>query len=191
MFKKGQIALWGLLFLLASILISSIYLILKVVTETPVTGEDIKNAGVKVPTNSKDETWITYTSDLFNYKINYPSSLAVRQLGSGGGYIDFVRFEEGDGNLFKGFAVGVSEQSLANETERIKRLFESENAYLVQETSLNYNGTNAKRLYYKPQKIENSEERVVVIFSDGQYTYSISTVPGQINEMLSKFEFLN
>lgn len=188
--KPRSLIIWSLFLLVTTVIITS-YLTFRIKSTTSGVSDSANGDSVGIITDKSVDTWVIYKNDMFNYKIEYPDSLVVRQLGSGGGYIDFVRFEESSGGDFKGFAVGVSEQTFTNEIDRIKKIFESESAYLVQESTIDTNGMSARRLYYKPQKIGGGEERIIVIFSDGQYTYSVSTAPGQINEIMGRFEFIN
>ena len=191
MIKKGQntLLLLGAAMLVVVFLIISIVLIIRSKNSStkilPINKESSNDSNK----DSKPERITFYTSEMFGYKVEYPNSLVVRELGSGGGYIDFVRFEEkNEDATFKGFAIGVSEQTFTNEISRIKKIFEEEEALLAEESEINLLGLKARRLYYKPQKNEGGEDRTIAIFSSGQYTYSISTVPWQVDEVLSRFE---
>lgn len=189
--KLRSLFSWVLIVLLILILIASAFLITQEKNKPlSVAPTDSDPSGRDERMENSIETKL-YKNELFNYSVSYTSNLIVRELGSGGGYINFVRLEEVGGSPLKGFAIGVSEQNLNTEVVRIKNAFRSENAFLAEETTIDFKDLGARQLYYKPQKIEDGEERLIVIFQKGQYTYSISTVPWQIDEVLGRFEFLN
>jgi hypothetical protein len=138
--------------------------------------------------------WKTYESKEFGFSLKYPASLRVNDLGNNGGYVGFIRFEEEPSlNLSdKGIAVGISSLPLDKEITKIKDQINSEGgAILVDETQTVFKGFTATRLYYKPEDSTQEEERVVIIVNGGgEYTYSISTVPGQIQKVLEGFNFI-
>jgi hypothetical protein len=187
---SNKLFLAVILLIFIIIVTGSVFMILKTYKKSSVTQLKNIDPNTENPTNSVSDSNIVYKREMFNYSINYPGSLTVKELGSGGGYIDFVRFEENVNPNYKGFAIGVGEQKITNEINRIKAAFEKENAFLAEDANIVYKGLDAKRLDYKPNKVEDGEERVVVIFNKGKYTYSISTVPWQIEDVLKRFEFL-
>jgi hypothetical protein len=205
MFKKGQnnnssksskgLIFWGSIFLFVSVLLSSVFLIYRTKYSQKNIKENAKDAEGFNSAKKDAQTaagQAVYKSELFKFAVDYPKSLTVNEEGSGGGYIDFVRFEDNGTSSFKGFAVGVSEQSFDNEVKRIKKAFTDENAYLAEETTIDFQGLSAKQLYYKPQSLKNGEEeRTIVIFNKGKYSYSISTIPYQLGDILSRFQLLD
>jgi hypothetical protein len=144
-----------------------------------------EKAGVK----EKPVNYAVFRRDLYNYSIKHPDELILREYGGGGGFVDFVRFEEVGAGSFKGFAIGVSKTPLTDEVKRIKELFNKQGALLAEESAFEFRGLPAYRLYYKAER-EGEENRMVVIFRNGQYTYSISCVPEQIDMVLEWFSFL-
>lgn len=187
--KPNKMIFLGALFLFIALLASSFFVVIKSKNvDKKANNIDLVNT---VTSEEQQLKRTIYRSDMFNYIIEYPEELDVNQLGSGGGYIDFVRFEENANFKTKGFAIGVSEHNLPNEVKRIKNQFENENANLVEEKSVSFRGLAARQLHYKPMNPEDGEERLLIIFNRAPYTFSVSTVPSQIEEVLSKFEFIN
>ncbi len=141
--------------------------------------------------NTTDSEWKEYKNSLLGFRMSYPPSLVERDLGQSATYYNFIRFEEVKLTSDKGIAVGVRESSLVDEVNRIKKDFESqEDAVLSEQKKVKVAGTDGTWLHYKPKVEEgNEEERVIVIFARDKFSYSISTVPEQINRVINNFTF--
>jgi len=134
--------------------------------------------------------WKEYNNSQMGFSMLYPPSLTEKDLGPGATYINFIRFEENEKSTEKGMAIGIVESGLTEEADRIKKDFENQgNAILVEQKKVKVDGVNGVWLYYKPEKVDGSEERIVVIFSRGNYAFSVSTVPEQMDKVLDGFKF--
>ena len=189
--KENFLLKFGILSLFILLLISGIYLFVKgKMVRTSQTNPALIDT--KTSVNKDNEVdWQTYTNEEFGYYLKHPPLLYKRDLGSAGGYIDFIRFEENQFSTGHGLAVGVRETNLLEETENIKKEFDQlGGAKLVEETKISVNGIEGVRLLYKPQNDKDGENRVIVILNNSKYSYSISTVPEQINKVLTEFGFI-
>jgi len=132
-----------------------------------------------------------YKNSLTGISIQIPKDLMERDLGEGAIYYDFVRFEEVTVGKDKGVALGIRESSLQDEVERIKKDFETQgDALLVEQKNTKVNGYKAVNLTYKPKQKKDGEDRTIVIFTKDKFTYSISTVPSQIDKIIKSVKFL-
>lgn len=144
------------------------------------------------PTNGLKATWVPYTNAQFKYALNYPISLTVFETKDKGGYLEFTRFDENGLTGDKGIGVGVRKNDLKSEVIQIKKEFnDMGDGKLVSENNLKIGDYEAVELSYEPKDPTNAEKRSVVILSNDNYAYSISTVPEQIIQVLETFRILN
>jgi hypothetical protein len=146
---------------------------------------------VAVPTSASKSTWTTYTNAEFNYSLSYPIFLTVIELKDKGGYLEFTRFEENGLAADKGIAVGVRKNSLKAEVSEIKKEFEAEgDGNLTSEKNIKVGDYDAVRLDYEPKDSSQAEKRSIVIISNADYAFSISTIPEQMDKVLEDFKLL-
>lgn len=192
--KKGPVGStfkFGVAILFLALLASTAYLLIRVNSASRNTPLKTQTTASARTTDEKPTEWQTYTNEKFGFYIKYPRLLYKRELGQIGGYLSFTRFEENKFSSGHGLAVGVRESSLEAEVEQIKKEFEKlGGARLIHEQKIVFNGINGAKLYYKPEKGDDGEERVVVILNNDKYSYSISTVPEQIGKILEEFGFI-
>ena len=74
------------------------------------------------------------------------------------------------------------------EVENTKTSFSKQDAKLVKEEKINVGDQEGIRLDFEPEG--EGEKRSAVIFSKEKYSYSISTVPEQIEKVIQSFKFL-
>ncbi|OGM24648.1 hypothetical protein A2962_01705 [Candidatus Woesebacteria bacterium RIFCSPLOWO2_01_FULL_39_61] len=135
--------------------------------------------------------WEEYVNSDFGYKIQHPPLLTKAEYKDEGGYKNFVRFEETEHSLGKGIAVGVSVSSLSDEVERLKKDMEKfEDAKLVREEKLSLTKYDGFILEYEIENSTGKESRAIIFINKDNYVYSISTVPEQMQKVLSGFSFL-
>ncbi len=135
--------------------------------------------------------WDSYINTIYNYSLKYPELLVKREHVDEGGYLHFVRFEENRYSSSKGVGVGVSSSGLGVESVKIKQEMMKSGGELVSEEEFLFLGRNSVRLEFEPQEGVAGEKRTVVIFGHKDLTYSISTVPEQIDRVLEGFKFTN
>jgi hypothetical protein len=137
--------------------------------------------------------WEKYTDTVFGFSLLYPGLLVKRIINNSEEYLHFVRFEE---NTFsassdqKGIAVGISDRGLGDEVVKIKKEMMDSEGDLTSEKEIKFMGKEAVCLDFEPKDVKKGEERVVVVFFRDGKSYSISTVPGQIERVLEGFKFL-
>lgn len=143
------------------------------------------------PTITQTGSWPQYTNKEYGYSLLHPRFLLKREYRNEGGYLYFVKFEETEYSVEKGVAVGVSKTVLKDETQRLKKeMTQFLEADLVAETQFNLNGYDAVRLEYVVKNKEVGEDRTIVLVTKGDYVYSLSTVPQQIDQVIISFKFL-
>lgn len=158
------------------------------VPESPVSEQsDIKES-------SKDVyTWERYTNEEYGYTLLYPGLLIKRITRDSQGYLHFVVFLENtlsSGSGQKGVAIGVSDVGIEEEASRIKRIISDDgDGELISEKKFSFAGETALKLDFDPKDPKTSEKRNVVLVVKNGKTFSISTVPSQIDRILESFEF--
>lgn len=179
---------FGVLFLFFSLLALGTYLF---ITSKKAVKEEQKESPKDIVQIDQNQTlnWRIYENEKYSYTLKYPPLLYKREFENQGGYLHFVRFEENKFSLDKGLAFGVSDGSLENEVKRIKQEF-SQGAKLVNEAEVDIGDIKGIRLDYEPE-VRGGEKRAVVIFNGRGYSYSLSSVPEQIEKILAGFRFLN
>lgn len=132
--------------------------------------------------------WEEFTNDKYGFTIAHPPLLLKRETEDEGGYLYFVRFEENQYSLGKGIAIGVGENTRDEEVAKIKKEIKDEATIDPEsEETIKVAGQNAIRLNYQDKG--QYESKSFVIFEKDGKTYSISTVPDQIDRVIESFEF--
>lgn len=132
--------------------------------------------------------WDIYKNDKYGYAIAKPKLLSGREYENQGGYLHFIRFEENKFSRGKGVAVGVSGMGLDEQKEAIKKdIGGDENAILVSERAFEADGKSTYILEY--DSVGEGEGRAVVIIKRGDYSYTISTTPDQMEHVLANLRF--
>ncbi|SRR3990172_4156191 len=132
--------------------------------------------------------WVEYKNDEFGFQMMYPKFLYRREFRDQGGFKVFLLFEETKFSSEKGLGLGVSERTFKEEVENTKTSFSKQDAKLVKEEKINVGDQEGIRLDFEPEG--EGEKRSAVIFSKEKYSYSISTVPEQIEKVIQSFKFL-
>jgi hypothetical protein len=106
-------------------------------------------------------------------------------------YDYFIVFEENQFSKEKGVAFGVSSDGLEKEVNKIKNSVTNQNgSILVKEGKYDFRGLKSWLLKYETEN-SSLESRVFFIFERGDYTFSFSTVPEQIQRLMDSIEFTN
>lgn len=150
--------------------------------------------GLKNQENSQNSSsgLISYKNMLTGLSFKYPASLTERDMGQGVEYYNFVRFEEPLDGSVKGIGFGVQKDTgYSEEAERIKKDFDKQGeGILSEQKKITIAGNPGILLTYKPKRESaDLEVRSIAVFSKGEYTYSISTVPDQIDKILKSVSF--
>ena len=190
--KKNKLNLLGMGALAAflSLTTLAVYLVVTLLAKrSPQSSEAVVGSVSESLDEEVEVPWRTYTNEAYGYEISHPGLLYQREFVDSGGYEHFVRFEETQFSLDKGVAVGVSLKSAEEELNAMKSEL-SENAELVEERSISVAGLEAAYILFRPS-FEGGEERAIAVFEGNGATFSVSTVPEQMDKVLQSFKFLN
>lgn len=135
--------------------------------------------------------WNKYENTEYLITFSYPNLLTKKTFEDSGGYEFFVRFEENSLSQGKGVALGINRTDLEVEMERVKdEISKQNNARLVKDQEISVQGTKGLILEFEPED-ETLEKRSFLFIAKGDYTYSFSTVPEQMQDLIDSIEFLN
>lgn len=188
--KKVNINKFGIILLFATLIVATFYLVNN--------GDFFKESLVgKVINNymgkNVDEwaEWKEYNNEEPKFTMKYPSDLEIHDMGQSVHYYHFIRFEEKENSDIKGVGVGINETSVESEVDRIKEDFVTQGeGVLYEQKKFKIGELSGTMLHYKPKKESaDIEEKSIAIFQNGHFAYSVSTVPGQIEKVLSGFKF--
>lgn len=133
--------------------------------------------------------WETFINIEYGFSVKVPRLLIKREQDANEEYLFFVKFEENRFSEEKGVAIGVSDRNLADEEAKTKEIFDKNFEELEPEKEdFALKGYQAVKLEYKGKG--SNEPRVIVLVNDGQYSYSMSTTPDQIDRVMEGFVFL-
>ena len=189
--KNKSMFVFGIMFLFISAVSVVAYLLFKLRTENsePETAvnEQVSKQNEMITTNQ----WEEYVNEEFGIILSHPSLLIKRETVEHGEYLKFIRFEETKNSIAKGVALGISNKTLKEEINKIKSEIEkSGEAKLTKEQNFKIENNEAVLLEYEADKESDIENRVVVVFRKGSYTYSLSTTPDQMGKVLSSVKFI-
>jgi len=149
--------------------------------------EESEASKLVVPEGIRD--WEYYVHPEYNFSVYVPRLLVKREYDDSGDYLFFVRFEENRFSENGGVAVGVSDRTPEEEETKIREILGAEFPGLNPEKeTVKLTSGNAIRLDYRAGDV--NEPRTIVLVRNGEYTYSISTVPEQIDNVLAGFVML-
>lgn len=204
--KKTSVIKWGSMFLVTALLISAIYLLFKIKGKNLSDKGGVENSQELSDEKTSDDlvldeatdvrTWISLVDDKYGYRIKYPPYLEFESVEEKGSYESFIRFlADSKKPNEKGIAVGVRKSGLEEEASLIKKeVTLNGEAKLVEEEEFTYLGYDAIGLSFEPiegtKNFDYLESRSVVIVNNGEYSYSISTTPSQMQLVLDNFEFV-
>jgi hypothetical protein len=136
--------------------------------------------------------WEAYTNSEFGFSLEVPRLLLKEERRDKDGYKYIVIFGENSYSAASGVAIGVSDRSLEEELKQIKSAYtKNEDAELSSEEDREVVGEKGKQLVYKPKgESKDLESREVIVFHYGNYTYTVSTVPEQMEHIIESFRFL-
>lgn len=141
----------------------------------------------------KDESarWSKYENEDYSISFDYPYLMHKIEYEDPGEYDYFVVFEENQFSKEKGVAFGVSSDGLEKEIERIKdNVSKQGGSILIKDEEFEESCLDSWVLEYEPED-ESMEKRSFFIFERGDYTFSFSTVPEQIQRLRKSIGFSN
>lgn len=205
--EKTSVVKWGSIILFFSLSVSVIFYFFKVKNQLDIGQEriealenQIQNVAPLDGSNANGEEgkneWISLVNDEYGYRIKHPPHLNIEDVEEKGSYKSFIRFDENpDYTKERGIAVGVRNTTLSQEVFQIKQeVTAGGEAKLVDEEEFTHQGYDAVGLSFEPlegaEYYEYLEPKSVVIINNGTYSYSISTVPQQMQKLLDSFEFV-
>ncbi len=146
-------------------------------------------SAVVSPTQSP---WQEYSNSEFSFSFSYPRLLIPKNARDSNGYVFLVIFGENSYTEAKGIAVGVGRRNIEEEIKMVKDEYgKDESAELVSEKDIEVASEKGRVLSYKPKGEDKSlESRDIVIVGHGDYIYTISTVPEQMENILETWKFL-
>lgn len=183
-----------LLFLISGVLVAVFIFGIKKPSYFVKLGMDIVAKKYEVENKTDEEKtsgeleWKEFVNQDYGIRFEVPSLLLKTKRENVNGYKYFMRFEENKFSEKKGVALGVTERSRSQEVEYIKEMIEKENPNIHPAIKIfDLAGYGATQIDYEEQ--EGLEARSIVIINDGKFTFSLSTVPEQIERVKSSLMF--
>lgn len=187
--KKEKTFSVGILLLSFSLVVASIYLFLRTKEKDNVTFENTPSQ-IKELDTEKEGAWKTLVDEEYGYSVKYPSLLEPRTIENDS-YLSFVIFFVPQGVKGSGFALSVRESSLDEEARLIKEEFQRDlSAKIVSEERLDMGEYSGMRFEIEPITEGDGEKRTAIILNNGQYSYTISSTPDQIDLLFSNFKLI-
>jgi len=143
--------------------------------------------------DSQDEglVWVRYINKDYGFSFDRPKLLNENKLDDSGEYLLFVRFEENQNEHPSGIGLGVRKSTLVEEVDELKKKLDRDfEVKLVSEHKEEIDGFDAVVLQYEPKNKNILELRSFLIVNNGEHSISISTVPDQIDRIITSFKFL-
>jgi len=189
--KKGKVLKSGFLFMFVAFVFLGFYLYFNKsgFTQKGSVPQEINKTLSEISPTPQVFEWQEYKNEEYGFRLEHPKLLFKRTFKDKGGYPFFIRFEETKFSLEKGLALGISKRPQEEEIESVISSLSKEGAKLVREEKIKVQDVDGTRLDFEPER--EGEKRSLVIFSKGNYTYSISTVPEQIERVIESFGFIN
>jgi hypothetical protein len=188
--QKDLLVMTSLGLLFVSLLLLCGFLAYKIYTRTEKVGdsETTARAGLS-PTMAP---WEVYENFEFNFRLEVPRLLLKEEAHDKANYTYIVIFGENRYSNSRGVAIGVTDRPLEEEIELVKGQYEkSGEAELNTESVIEVAGEKGTRLSFKPKgESDELEAKDVVVFRHGNYTYTLSTVPEQVEHIVGSFKFL-
>lgn len=181
--KTNRALSLGILLLTLSLVAVGIYLLVELKRASK-SKQQLPEAKEEISSFNDVSTWMTYSEEAFGYSIRYPPSFIPRKVESER-YLSFVIFLPPQGVEQSGFAFGVRENQLEEEVKSIKEEVQLDvSAKLIREGEIEILGYSGFKLEYEPEKSEEGELKTIIILNNGKYSYSISSVPDQIDKIV-------
>ena len=180
--------------LILGTLVLFIILGIKIVPYLGKLGMDIIDKKFEIKETAKDNKidttsdWKEFVNEDYRIRIEVPALLLKTKYENENGYLYFMRFEENEYSDKKGVALGVTERSRDEELEYVKNMISKESPMAIPKVKIfELGGYGVTQMDYEAK--EDLEARSIIVVNDGNYTFSISTVPEQIERVKSSLMF--
>lgn len=192
--KKGKEILktgFLVMFLSMVFLLTTLSLDPDLISERRVSEKEPDQNIQKDVTSKEANDWTIYTNEEYLISFLYPRMLLKRVYEKTDEYDLFIVFEENQLTQKRGIAFGVSKIGSEEEVKRIKNnIYSQGEVKLVVDENLNIEKEKGRILLFEPQD-KNLEKRSFLIIERGDYTYSFSTVPEQMQKIADSIQFLD
>ncbi len=179
---SNKIYLFGAVLLFFALSLAGLYLFIKSNILRSENDSEVQEISKQQPSH------LTYSNDQFAYSVEYRSDLTPSEVESSN-YLNFVIFAAPLESEKSGFGLSVRENSLQQEIEVIKEEISNDiEAKLVEENEEELLSYQGYRLTYEPVDKTEGETKTLVIVNNGQFSYTISSTPEQIDSILSGFK---
>jgi len=156
-------------------------------TKLPKKSESTSAAtSVKEPTFDLTQ-WKEYNNSDYRFILKVPPLLLSRQLENQTDYLLFVKFEENRYSKDSGVALGVTDRTIEEEAKKIRKDIEKIASVVPKEKKIKVDGVDALKIDY--EKVKDFEEKSIIVVGKDKITVSVSTTPGQIENIVSSFNF--
>lgn len=177
----------GLLLLSTALILASIFLLTK---SRNASSSQNSAAAVQESTQPDNKGTDTYTSEDLGYSINYPSLLEPRSVSSDD-YISLIIFFVPNTLRGDGFAISVTDRSLEEEKNLIKdKIGKETKVKITEETRIRKDNFDGFKLIIDPEVEGTFESKAFIVLNNGKYSYSLSSIPDFIDEVLNNFTIL-
>ena len=146
-----------------------------------------KSFSTSVP--SQTSNWQTYTNTQYNYSVKYPPENIPNEITDNDTHLDFVSFGNPSEKQNIWFSISVSPQRLEGQVKLEKWASEHVLVTLVKETNIIKDGYRGVRLDYEPQRPDIGDPDTIIVISNGEYSYTLSSRTDTIDQILSTFRF--
>ncbi len=146
-----------------------------------------------LPTVEAKGGWTKYTNPQYQFSVELPRFLAKREFRDKDGYTFVAIFEENSLSKGKGVAIGITTRDVNAEVAQTKIDYaKSGEAELTEEKDIEVGREKGREVTFKPKTEDDTtlESHSVLVFRHGNYTYSISTVPEQVEHIVTSFKWL-
>jgi len=188
-YRYERMLSFGIFFMSTALIFVSIFLLVKSKKFNGVENKEKETSqeSIQVNTNKTD----TYVNEELGYSITYPLLLEPRTITSED-YLSLIIFFVPEGLKGDGFAISVSERSLIEEKNLIKKEIEKEtNIKETEEVSIQKGNLRGVKIVLEPEDKESFESKAFAIINSDEYSYTLSSTQNFIDEVLNNFTILN
>ena len=179
----------GVLFLSAALIFAGIFLLIKSKLIRTEENNVIETPQESLQGNPKGTD--IYVDEEFGYSITYPRLLEPRAIESED-YQSLIIFFVPKDLSGNGFAISVSERNLEEERSLINQQISKETTIKqTEETPAQKGGLAGTKIIFEPEDKESFESKAFAIFYNGKYSYTLSSSPTFLDELINDFVILN
>lgn len=135
--------------------------------------------------------WKKYINSQYGYSVKHPEGSPPTEHKDEDIYLNFVSFGDRLKEGFLWFEITVRKADLNEEVDYINWQSGHSLVKLTNEEDLSIEDFSAKRLDYEPSKYDEPKPTSFIIINRNQHSYTISSRPEDIDQILSTFRFLD